>query len=126
MKRLWIGIGLLAAILALGFWTSDRMARCHTAISNTLTQSAQAARAGQWDRADELWQSAQAKWQKNWDFSAILADHTVLDEIDGLFAQAQVYRQNRDATAYAATCARLATAIDALQEGHSLSWQNLL
>lgn len=126
MKRLWIGIGLLVAIVILSFWTSARMETVHTGISDGLKQAAQAARDGQWDRADELGQSAQDRWQESWGLSATLADHTVLDEIDGLFAQSQVYRQDRDSTRYAAVCVRLAAAIDALQEGHSLTWQNLL
>lgn len=126
MKRLWIGIGLLAAIMILGSWTSQRMADIHTAISDNLHQSAQAAQAGQWNKADELARSSQTQWQESWDFSAILADHTQLDEIDGMFAQAEVYRQSRDSLAYAAVCARLATSIDTLQEAHQLSWRNFL
>ena len=126
MKRLWIGIGLLAAIIILGFWTSCRMEDIHTSISSDLRRAAQAAQSEQWDTADRLGQATQAQWQESWDFSAILADHTLLDEIDGLFAQAEVYRKNRDAVRYAAFCARLSTAIDALQEAHRLSWRNLL
>lgn len=126
MKRLWIGIGLLMTILVLGLWTSAWMSQTHTAISEDLTSSAQAAQSGQWDRADAFAQDAGESWHDNWHFSAALADHTVLDGIDGLFAQAEVYRKNRDAVSYAAVCAQLAQAIDALHEGHRLSWWNLL
>lgn len=126
MKRLWIGIGLLAAILVLGLWTSWRMEDIHTDIVDTLMDSAQAAQAGQWERADALAGQAREGWQRGWSFSAALADHTLLDEIDGLLAQGEVYRKNRDAVAYGAVCARMASAVDALQEAHKLRWRNLL
>lgn len=126
MKRLWIGIGLLAAIVIAGFWTSSRMEDIHTDISDKLTDSAEAAQAGRWVQADTLARQAEDAWQGSWNLSAALSDHTVLDEIDGLLAQAKIYRQNRDDVAYAAVCARLATAIEALQEAHSLNWRNIL
>lgn len=126
MKRFWIGLGLLLGILAVGLWTTGEMGRIHTAISVSLMRSVQAAQAGQWSEADEFAANAAEGWEDSWHFSAALADHTVLDEIDGLFAQTEVYRKNRNAVAYAASCARLARYIDALQEGHKLSWWNLL
>ena len=126
MKRFWIGLGLLLSILAVGLWTTGEMGRIHTAISESLIQSAQAAEDGNWSKADEFAVNAAESWQDNWNFSAALADHTVLDEIDGLFAETEVYRKNRNVVAYAASCARLAEQIDAVQEGHKLSWWNLL
>ena len=126
MKRLWIGIGLLAAILAVGLWTSAHMTEVHTEIADELTEAARAAQAGAWDRAEELTREAQEDWKEGWNFSAALADHTVLDEVDGLFAQAEVYRKNRDAVAFAAVCAQLASSVRAIQEGHKLSLWNLL
>lgn len=126
MKRLWIGIALLVAIFAAGLWTSARLGEIHTAIADDLTKAALAARSAQWEQADAFAADAGSNWRDNWHFSAALADHTVLDEIDGLFAQAEVYLDHRDPVAYAAVCARLSQAIDALQEGHRLNWWNLL
>lgn len=126
MKRFWIGLGLLVSILAAGLWTSSRLEDIHTSISEDLQRSAAAAQTAQWEQADELADDAIEDWRDSWDFSAALADHTALDDIDSLFAQAEVYRQNRDAVSYAAVCARLAQYIDALQESHRLTWRNLL
>ena len=98
----------------------------HRSISDDLRQSAQAAQSDHWAQADTLADSASSSWEENWRFSAAMADHTALDEIDALFAQAEVYRQNREPIAYAAACARLSQLIEALEEGHSLSWWNLL
>ncbi|MBQ7416302.1 MAG: DUF4363 family protein [Oscillospiraceae bacterium] len=126
MKRFWIGLALLAGILIAGLWTASRLGTLHTGICRTLEQAASAAGDGRWEQADALAAQAQSRWQAGWHFSATLADHTALDEIDSLFAQAEVYRQSRCAADYAATCARLSRLIDALQEGHRLSWWNLL
>lgn len=126
MKRFWIGLVLLLGLLAAGLWAMVAMDSVHSSISDDLRQSAQAAQSDHWDQADTLAVSATSNWEENWRFSAAMADHTALDEIDALFAQAEVYRQNREPIAYASTCARLAQLIEALKEGHSLSWWNLL
>ena len=126
MKRFWIGIGVLVAILLASFWTTDRLSEMHLSVSEDLERAAQAAQDDRWEVADTLAGNAREKWEKCWEFSAALADHTLLDEIDGLFAQAEVYRKNRDDVEYAAICGRLANHIEALQEGHKLSWWNLL
>ena len=126
MKRIWIGLGLLTGILLVGVWTTVKLNRVHTSISDDLLKSAQAAQTGNWEQADELADNASKCWQDNWHFSAALTDHMALDEIDALFAQSEVYRRNRSTVDYAAACAQLAQYIDAVQEGHQLSWWNLL
>lgn len=126
MKQFWIGVGLLAVLLAAGLWAMFATDRVHSSVSADLQQSAQAAQAGNWEQADRFSGSAVAQWRESWRFSAAMVDHTELDEIDALFAQAEVYRQEREATAYAAACAHLAKQVEALQEGHQLSWWNLL
>jgi hypothetical protein len=126
MNRFWIGVGLLLALLGAGLWAMFAADHIHSTVSEDLRQSAQAAQAQNWTHADDLAHSATEQWEKNWKFSAAMADHTALDEIDSIFAQLQVYRQRRDTTLYAAACARLAELIEALQEGHALSWWNLL
>ena len=126
MKRFWIGVALLVGILLVGLWTTNQLGKLHTATASDLTGAAQAAQQGQWEQADRHAAAARQRWQQGWHFSAALADHTVLDEIDGLFAQSEIYRKNRDAMEYAAICARLAQHVTALQESHQLSWWNLL
>lgn len=126
MNRFWIGVGLLLALLGASLWAMFAMDHSHGEISDTLQRSAEAAQAGNWEQADRLSHSANHQWEENWRFSAAMSDHTALDEIDSIFAQAEVYRQSRNAADYAAACARLAKLIEALEEGHDLSWWNLL
>lgn len=126
MNRFWIGLGLLLALLGVGLWAMFTMDSIHSSVSEDLRQSAEAAQAENWAQADDLARSAEDQWEEHWHFSAAMADHTALDEIDSIFAQTRVYRENRQATDYAAACARLAQLIEALRESHNLSWWNLL
>jgi hypothetical protein len=126
MNRFWIGVGLLLALLGAGFWSMFAMDRIHRSIVEDLHQSAEAAQAENWEEADALAQDATVQWEKSWRFTSAMADHTELDEIDSIFSQTRVYRQDRRSTDYAATCARLAKLIEALEESHKLSWWNLL
>lgn len=126
MKRIWIGAALLAIVLAAGLWTGNRMEQVHTEVARQLRLCGQAAQAEQWERADELAREARDRWEKEWDFTAALADHTLLDEIDGVMEEMEVCRKNRDSLRSAALCAKLAQMVDALQEAHRLNWRNLL
>lgn len=123
MKRIWIGVGILLALLAVGIfimWITDRR------LGEVSWQLQKAAVETDWDRAVSLAQDAKERWEQNWYFSAALADHTDIDQIDAVFAQLEIYRQHRDATSHAATCAFLSEAITDLEENHRLSWWNLL
>lgn len=126
MKRLWVGVVLLAALLAAGLWSARVMTESSSAVRDALTGSARAADLGHWKQADAFASTAQAQWRRSRDLTSALADHTLLDEIDALFAQAEVYRHHRHTADYAATCLHLAQLIDALQESHRLNWRNLL
>jgi thioredoxin-like negative regulator of GroEL len=126
MNRFWIGVGLLLALLGASLWAMFAMDHAHGEISDILEQSAEAAQEGNWEQADRLIQNAKEQWEENWNFSAAMSDHTALDEIDSIFAQAEIYRKSRNAADFSATCARLAKLIEALEEGHDLSWWNLL
>lgn len=126
MNRFWIGVGLLLALLGVSLWSMFAMNHAHGEISDILTQSAEAAQNGDWEQADRLVQSARGQWEDNWNLSAAMCDHTALDEIDSIFAQAEVYSQNQVTNDFAAACAQLSKLIEALKEGHTLSLWNLL
>ena len=126
MKRLWIGVGILVILVAAGVWSMERMEDIYGDIAGELTQAADVLEDGDWQRADGLLRSAGENWEKNWKFTAAMADHNTLDEIDAGFAQMEVYRLNRAAVPCAAACAHLAQQIAALEEAYDLTWWNLL
>lgn len=123
MKRIWIGVGILLALLVVGLLVMDITDRQLGEVSETLKQASEAKH---WEEGVSLAQKAQKDWKQKWHLMASLADHTDIDNIDGIFAQLEVYRQRRDETQHAAACARLSEAIRDLEENHRFSWWNLL
>ena len=126
MKRLWIGIGVLMALLILGATVSFFMAHSHKPISTNLALAAQAAVDGNLPKAIGYAEDAQAQWHRCRDFTAAFADHDVLEEMDALFAEIRIYAEAQDATAFAAVCAHLSELAKAVAESHHPKWQNLL
>ena len=126
MKRLWIGLGVLAVLLAMGLWVSAAMEWTHVVMVQQLQQASRAAMAEDWPAALEAAQQAQGHWNKHRRWIAAFADHTPMDEIEGSFAEMEVYAQDREKQHFAATCARLAQLAEAMGESHAVSWWNLL
>lgn len=126
MKRCWFGFGLLLAMLIGGALVTRVMTQSHEALSSRLEQAAAAAAAENWDGAEEHFLGARKAWEENWLFSAAFADHEPMEEIDGLFAQGEVYLHARNPEGLAAICAQLSKDTNAIGEAHALNWWNLL
>ena len=123
MKRIWIGLGLLALLLASGITVRRKMEDLHQATCQQLRLAVSAPR---WEDAISFGDAAKARWEKSRRFTASVADHQEVDQIDSLFAQLEVYHTQGDPLSHAATCAYLEQSITALQEAHRLTWWNLL
>ncbi len=126
MKRLYLGIGLLVGLLLMGFWISNSMDNLHAPIAEALEKAAQQSMDGDMSGGVTLAQQAKQHWEKNWHRTASVADHSHMDEIDGLFAQMEVYSQTGQTVEFASYCARLAKLVEAVGEAHSLTWWNLM
>lgn len=126
MKRSKIGAWLLIVLLIIGMLSSWGMVKYSEPIGKAASQAAEAALREDWVKAEALTQSARARWDKYWGFCAAFADHEPMENINGLFAQLEVYAQSRDAQNFAAVCALLGEDARAIGEAHSLKWWNLL
>lgn len=126
MKRIWIGIGLLAALLVLGIWTAEVMEDSQLPCAKDLRRASELALEEDWSQAEALTKRARDKWEKRWRITAALADHEPMDEIDSIFAELKVYAAVRDEVAYSGTCAQLAELMEAMGAAHSFNWWNLL
>ena len=126
MKHLWIGVLILAILLTLGLIINRRMDVIHAPIADDLAKAAEAALSDDWDTALSCMRSASARWEKYRRFTAAFADHNPMDELDGLFAELQVYADEREMPHFASTCARLNHLANAMAESHMLYWWNLL
>lgn len=125
MKRLWLGIGVLAALLALGFWTMGYADAHQEKICKGLEEAKQAALEEDWERVRALTARVCRLWEESWDGWSALSDHTELDEIDASFARLEVYCRDHHATDFAAESGALARQVEALGEGHRLNLRNL-
>lgn len=126
MKRLWLGIGVLLGLLAVSWWVSIRTGDSHSTVARQLEEAASAALAEDWAAAGALTEQLVNGWEKSRPFSAALADHTVLDQIDAGFGRLQVFLVRQHPADFAAESAGLARLVAALGEAHRLSWENLL
>ena len=123
MRRIWIGVGVLLALLAAGLLVMRATDRQLREVSETLKRSSETEN---WDEAISLAEKAQRDWKKKRQLMAALADHAELEQIEGGFAQLEAYRRYADETDHAAVCAQLSEAIRDLAESHRLTWWNLL
>lgn len=126
MRRFWIGVAALAVLLFVSLWVTDTMEDIHAPIASALEEAGDAAMDGDWPRAEELATDARSRWFRHWRFTAAVADHAPMDEVDGLFAQLPVFAKEEEAVHFAATCAQLAKLVGAMEEAHGTGWWNLL
>lgn len=126
MSRLWLGIGLMAVLLAAGIWVGNYMNTTGNDISAILDSAAETALSRDLQTATELAENAKDKWDTVWHRIAAMADHTPMDEIDSLFAQLENYAAAGLTGEFAAHCSRIAQLISAVAEAHSFNWWNLL
>lgn len=126
MKRLWIGIIILAVLLAAGIGLSIGIPALHSRLSEALTSACDAAEKGDWETALSLANSAKADWERYQHFVAAFVDHEPLEQMDRLFSELEVYRNQRLPAEYAAVCAHLSHLSKAIGESHALTWWSLL
>ena len=126
MRRFWLGVCMLVILLLSGSLLWWSMARVHGNIGDLLTQAQAAAEAENWQRAHAYTRQAQAQWEKYHRFTAAFADHTPMDEMDGTFAELEVYLRHREAPHFQATCARLILLTQAMGDSHGIQWWNVL
>lgn len=125
MRRFWIGVGLLGALLVLGIWGSGRLRRSHMPCAADLDNAATYAMAGDWIRADGLTERARKTWEHNFRFTAAIYHQEPLEEIDALFRELEIYRAREETAAYCALCVHLSQLLKDLGDSGRLTWWNL-
>ena len=126
MIRFRFGIGILAVVLAVGIAAMLFMGHIHGNICSELEKASQLAAEAHLDDAEAHIQTAQDSWENHRHLIASLAEHTDMDEVDGLFRQLESYLQIQDVHACAAICAELSFRVEALGESHDINWCNIL
>ena len=125
-KQFWAGVFLLTALLAGTLGIGLEMEWIYTPAQTQLTQASQLALAGQEQQAQLLAQQAKSRWERFRKISAVVADHTPMDEIDKLFEEMRIYAQEQETPHFAASCAQLARLLQGMADAHSPTWWNLM
>lgn len=125
MKRLWIGVGVLLTLLALGLGSTAAMEGIPGKLAQDMDKAAEVA-ATQWEKAKSLAASAREKWNQYEHVIASLTDHEALEELKGLFSELDVSQLWEDREHFAAVCARIASLAEAVSESQTPHWWNLL
>ncbi len=126
MRRLHLGLGLLAALLATGIWLTSVFVRLHEPVSGTLEQAQEAVWEGDWEKASMLTHRVHQDWKNTREFIAAVADHEPLEEMDAMFYRLEAECRLRQADEFAADCAELARLANAMAESQKIVWWNFL
>ena len=125
-KHFYYGLGILLVFLILGLFVAFFMNDLCIPISAQLQEATREALSGDFQQGISLAISAKNRWATTWKRIATVADHTPMDEIEGVFAELEVYARSEDREHFSACCAHLAQLLEAMAEAHSLTWWNLL
>ena len=125
MNRIWFGAALLAALLFVGIGSGMMMEQIHRPPAADLIRASELALEGNWKGADNFAAAARRGWDKRRNMVAALTEHGPMDQIEGLFAQLEVYGKTQDAASFGSTCRYLASQLEALGRSHSFNLQNL-
>ena len=126
MKRGWIGLALLAVLLASSLFAAKKMEEYHSDGAKKLTRASAYALEDNWAPARELAFQAMKQWQEHREFTAAFADHEPMEDVDCLFAQLPAYAREEDTAHFSAICAELAKRLEAVSNAHSFLWWNVL
>ena len=125
-KRFYLGLGILLVFLVLGLVVSWTMRQATQPVLQMLDQATQEVLSGDMEQGILLAQRAQDIWQKGWKTVALAADHSPMDEIDGLFAQIGFFAKAGNRLELGARCARVSELVEAIADAHALTWWNLI
>ncbi len=126
MARGWFGLAILIVFLILGFVTAGVMDNAHLPTESLLAQAAEKTLNGDFEEAVSLGQQAKSRWDKHWNGTATVADHSPMDDVDALFAEMEIYAEAKEEPHFAAVCRELSRRIQAVAEAHRFSWWNIL
>lgn len=125
-RRFYLGLGILAVFLALALLVSWGLDRIQQPISRDFSQAASEALDGDLQAGISLARQAQQRWQTFRKRVAAVADHTPMDQIEELLAEAEVFAQAEDAEHFAACCAQLSRLTQFISDAHDPGWENIL
>ncbi len=125
MKRLWLALGLLLAMLAASLWNACRLDRFTADLSASLLRAESMAFAGQEEQAGALTAQARSRWMEHSTYLHVVLRHSDTDEIQTGFDEALRLLSCGELGEYAAANARLTGRLRLVAEAEQLTLENL-
>ena len=85
MARGWLGVGFLVVFLVLGFVTAEVVDNAHLPTEELLAQAAEKTLNGDFEGAVALGFEAKSRWERHWNGTATVADHSPMYYFLGSF-----------------------------------------
>ena len=125
-KRFWLGAALLVVFLVLGLVISGSMTSLHADAAETLDQAVELTLDGNFTDACEKAFRAREIWRSVRNFTASVADHSPMDEVEQLFAEMEIYAKTEEKPHFAACCRQLGVMLRSMYDAHRPTWWNFL
>lgn len=124
--KFFFGVGLLAVMLLGCLLVSRNIDAVVEPVTQSLEEAITQAGNDQMEQAASSIQKAKAVWQAHRGMFASLSNHSPMDDIDELMAEAESYGLTGCKDAFLAGCAKLKKLLDSISQDHRLTWWNFL
>ena len=121
MGRFRIGVGLLAALLAIAIGAQTGMTAVQKPVEQALEQAMTAAKEENFIQAASCVARAWEKWEGARTFCAALADHSFMEDIEANLAMLTVWAQEQELADFRALCAETILRVKAVANAHKLN-----
>lgn len=126
MNKLWIGIGLLLFLLIGGIGLLWGSSVFFGDFSESVEEAGEMALAGDWLSATQKMEQIREKWEWQRRFWASFTDHEPVEQVQALFSQLELYKEQQLQTEFASACRALSHVVQAIEETHGLRWWSVL
>ncbi len=126
MKQLWMGIGILAGLVAVCLGAFGILHAKNAETTMLLAQAQTAGEQGNEEDALRYSLAAKAQWEENAGFIDTVMSHEETDDIHREFSDLLVYAENNKREEFLSSCGRLLVMVEHLTEMERPYWYNIL
>ena len=126
MKRFWLALGLLLAMLAATLFNAFYLNGLAVSVTGQLEAAQEMAQRGAWKQAGAITQGCFDRWEERHSYLHIVSRHADTDAILQSFRAVTQYLALEEMDQYAAENRELITKIELLAEMEQPDWLNVL
>jgi len=126
MKRLWIAVAILLAMLGGTLGNSYCLNNIIDSYTQQLSEAHRLAEADNWESASELTKQVTERWHKHDFYFHVMLPHRDIDEIHLTFQEVEEYLKLEESDQYNAANAKLIAQLGLLAEMEQLNLKNIL